>query len=156
MITGTPKSGVSALMGRSVPPSGKVLRPRQSEQQRLPKRIVTGSSLPWSSVLSSILATCGIDNPTKAIGPHHAVVTAARRPVTPLEVHTQIHGISFALHPAVERLDQEEGDKKTYKYQPDKAWQFGHTHAAEVTHSPKHQLLEALCRSIISQQGDER
>ena len=82
-MTGTPKRGVSALIGSKVPPSGRVLNHKHREQHNPPSRIVTGISLPWSSVFSNILATCGIERPTKAIGPHHAVVTAVRRPVTP-------------------------------------------------------------------------
>ena len=82
-MTGTPNRGVSALIGSKVPPSGRVLSHKHREQHRPPRRIVTGISLPWSSVFSNILATWGMERPTKAIGPHHAVVTAVRRPVTP-------------------------------------------------------------------------
>ena len=81
MMTGAPKSGVTALRGIMPPSAGNVQSRLQSRANTEPISMVTGSRRRWFSVPMTRRAMCGVARPIKAIGPQKAVTTAVSKPV---------------------------------------------------------------------------
>lgn len=80
MITGAPKTGVTALSGMIVF-SGSVHTRLQTSAMMLPERMVAGSRMTWFDVRVMRRAMCGTASPMNATGPQNAVAAAERMPV---------------------------------------------------------------------------
>lgn len=80
-ITGTPMTGVTALMGRTEP-EGRMLIRLHSRQTELPMSITEGSRKRWSKDLTTKRVMCGTERPMNATGPQKAVAAAVSMPVT--------------------------------------------------------------------------
>lgn len=80
IMTGAPKTGVTALIGITVFCGITQIR-LHNIHITAPVSIVVGNSMVWSDVFVSIRAMCGTASPTNAIGPQKAVLAAVSMPV---------------------------------------------------------------------------